>query len=85
MQASTAGQFATTTLNAANEVAVEAFLQGQIGFMQIAQVNEECLQQTTSHTLDTIEAVLESDQSARRLSMNIIGKFSQTYIQRVGS
>jgi 1-deoxy-D-xylulose-5-phosphate reductoisomerase len=85
MQASTAGQFATTTLNAANEVAVEAFLQGQIGFMQIAQVNDECLQQTTSHTLDTIEAVLESDQSARRLSMNIIGKFSQTYIQRVGS
>jgi 1-deoxy-D-xylulose-5-phosphate reductoisomerase len=85
MQASTAGQFATTTLNAANEVAVEAFLQGQIGFMQIAQVNEECLQQTTSHPLDTIEAVLESDQSARQLSMNIIGKFSQTYIQRVGS
>jgi 1-deoxy-D-xylulose-5-phosphate reductoisomerase len=64
---------------------VEAFLQGLIGFMQIAQVNEECLQQTTSHTLDTIEAVLESDQSARQLSMNIIGKFSQTYIQRVGS
>jgi 1-deoxy-D-xylulose-5-phosphate reductoisomerase len=65
-------------------VAVEAFLQGQISFMQIAQVNEECLQQTSSHSLNTIEAVLESDKSARRLSINIIEKLS--YIaQRVSS
>ncbi len=85
MQASNAGQYATTTLNAANEVAVDAFLQGQIGFMQIAQVNEECLQQTSPHNLDTIEAVLESDKSARRLSMNIIGNLSQPAMQRVGS
>jgi 1-deoxy-D-xylulose-5-phosphate reductoisomerase len=76
IQASSAGQYATTTLNAANEVAVEAFLQGQISFMQIAQVNEECLQQTSSHSLNTIEAVLESDKSARRLSINIIEKLS---------
>jgi 1-deoxy-D-xylulose-5-phosphate reductoisomerase len=85
MQASSIGQYATTTLNAANEVAVEAFLQGQIGFMQIAQVNEECLQQTSSHNLNTIEAVIESDQSARRLSMNIIDKLSQMTALRVSS
>ncbi len=76
IQASSAGQYATTTLNAANEVAVEAFLQGQISFMQIAQVNDECLQQTSSHSLKTIEAVLESDKSARRLSINIVEKLS---------
>ena len=90
MQASSAGQYATTTLNAANEVAVDAFLQGQIGFMQIAQVNEECLQQTSPHNLDTIEAVIESDNSARRVSMNIIANLRQPFmqrgvIQRVGS
>ena len=85
MQASSIGQYATTTLNAANEVAVEAFLQGQIGFMQIAQVNEECLQQTSSHNLNTIEAVIESDQSARRLSMNIVDKLCQMAALRVGS
>ena len=85
MQASSIGQYATTTLNAANEVAVEAFLQRKIGFMQIAQVNEECLQQTSSHNLNTIEAVIESDQSARRLSMNIIDKLSQMTALRVGS
>jgi 1-deoxy-D-xylulose-5-phosphate reductoisomerase len=85
MQASSAGQYATTTLNAANEVAVDAFLQGQIGFLQIAQVNQECLQQTSSHNLDTIEAVLESDNSARRLSMNIINTLSQPSMQRFSS
>jgi 1-deoxy-D-xylulose-5-phosphate reductoisomerase len=85
MQASSAGQYATTTLNAANEVAVDAFLQGKIGFMQIAQVNDECLQQTLPHTLDTIEAVIESDNSARRRCMNIIGNLSQPTMQSVGS
>ena len=85
MQASNAGQYATTTLNAANEVAVEAFLQGQIGFMQIAQVNDECLQQTSAHSLDSIEAVLESDKSARRLSTSIMDKLSRLELQRVGA
>jgi len=85
MQASSAGQYATTTLNAANEVAVDAFLQGKIGFIQIAQVNEECLQQTSPHNLDTIEAVIESDNAARRLSLNIIGNLSQSSMQKVGT
>ena len=85
MEASSAGQYATTTLNAANEVAVDAFLQGKINFIQIAQVNEECLQQTSPHNLNTIEAVIESDNSARRLSLNIIGSRSQPSIQRVWS
>ena len=53
--------------------------------MQIAQVNEECLQQTSAHDLDTINAVLESDQTARRLSMNIIEQLSHSSMQRVVS
>jgi len=85
MQASNAGQYATTTLNAANEVAVDAFLQGKIGFMQIAHVNEECLQQSSSHSLDTIEAVLETDRSARLSSINIIENLSRPLMQSVGS
>jgi 1-deoxy-D-xylulose-5-phosphate reductoisomerase len=64
---------------------VDAFLQGKIGFMQIAQVNDECLQQTSPHNLDTIEAVIESDNHARRLSMNIIGNLSQPSMQRDGA
>ncbi|MGS2721968.1 1-deoxy-D-xylulose-5-phosphate reductoisomerase [Paraglaciecola aestuariivivens] len=81
-QASDAGQYATTTLNAANEVAVEAFLQGQIGFMQIAQANQECMQQTQSHTLTCLESILESDRLARSRTQSIIAKFNQTQPQR---
>ena len=57
----------------------------QIGFTQIAQVNEECLQQTSPHNLDTIEAIVESDNAARRLSLNIIGSLSQSSMKRAAS
>ncbi|MCF2950154.1 1-deoxy-D-xylulose-5-phosphate reductoisomerase [Paraglaciecola aquimarina] len=76
IQASKAGQYATTVLNAANEISVQAFLQGQIGFTQIAQVNQECLQQTSSHVLDSIDAVIASDQAARACTQNIIKGFN---------
>lgn len=85
MQASNAGQYATTTLNAANEVAVDAFLSGQLGFMQIAQVNEECLQRTLNHNLGNIEAVLECDRRARSLSANIIDSLCRRNNRKVGS
>lgn len=85
IEASRAGQYATTTLNAANEVAVEAFLQGQIGFMQIAHVNDQCLQRTMSHDLRSIEAVLDSDKAARILANSIINKLEQPAMQKVGS
>jgi 1-deoxy-D-xylulose-5-phosphate reductoisomerase len=74
MEASDAGQYATTALNAANEVAVEAFLQGEINFTHIAQVNQECLQHTSAHSLLDIESVIASDQAARRLAQTIISK-----------
>lgn len=85
IQAGEAGQYATTALNAANEVAVEAFLQEKIGFMQIAEINNECLQQTPAHNLDSIEAVIDSDLNARRLSVEIIAKLGQPELQRVSS
>ncbi|WP_299073881.1 1-deoxy-D-xylulose-5-phosphate reductoisomerase [uncultured Paraglaciecola sp.] len=85
IQASDAGQYATTTLNAANEVAVEAFLQGHIGFTQIAEVNQECLQQTSSHTLVSVEEVLQSDQSARKLASHIIAELNLNAMKKVGS
>lgn len=83
IQASRAGQYATTVLNAANEISVEAFLQGQIGFNQIAQVNDECLQQTAVHALDTIEAVIASDNDARVRTQNIIQQLNSSALQVV--
>lgn len=67
-----AGQYATTALNAANEIAVEAFLQQQIGFTQIANVNNEVLQTVEYQHLDDIDAILALDQQARVLAKQSI-------------
>lgn len=60
------GQAATTTLNAANEMAVAAFLHGQITFGDIAVVCAAVLEQAELSELTTIEAILACDEAARR-------------------
>lgn len=64
-----AGQAATTTLNAANEIAVAAFLRGQIRFTDIAALCRDVLDQVELTDLTTIEAILACDSSARRLAL----------------
>jgi len=64
-QAAGAGGTAPALLNAANEVAVEAFLAGRIGFTAIAAIISEVLQRETSHAADCLEAVLQADKRAR--------------------
>lgn len=59
------GQSATTTLNAVNEVAVEAFLQHQVGFTQIAEVCDWVLQHQPLARCDSVEALLALDKQAR--------------------
>ncbi|OIN01625.1 1-deoxy-D-xylulose-5-phosphate reductoisomerase [Idiomarina sp. MD25a] len=61
-----AGQSATTTLNAANEVAVAAFLQGQIRFTDIAEVCDSALQSLECIKVDSVEALMAIDSQARR-------------------
>ena len=65
MEACAQGQEATTVLNAANEIAVEAFLQGQIGFTQIAKVNEACLVTVPKRPMASIEDILALDAQTR--------------------
>lgn len=70
------GQHATTSLNAANEIAVEAFLNKQIRFTDIAQVNERvlskvCAAHTQLHCYD-LESLLELDRMARTIAQQII-------------
>ncbi|MDM7860209.1 1-deoxy-D-xylulose-5-phosphate reductoisomerase [Alteromonas sp. ASW11-36] len=67
-----AGQAATTQLNAANEIAVEAFLAEQIRFTDIAKVNEQALNQLEPITVSSIQQVLEIDKSARVVAKQII-------------
>ncbi len=61
-----AGQGAPAVLSAANEVAVEAFLQRRIGFLDIAAVVEAVLERLGAPGADTLEAVLAADAAARR-------------------
>ena len=62
------GTARTATLNAANEVAVEAFLKGRLPFAGIAPVIEETLDAVDADEPDTIEDVLAVDARARRVA-----------------
>ncbi len=66
-----AGGSATCTLNAADEVAVEAFLQGRIGFTAIASVVEETLSRITPTTPRSIGDILEMDRESRALARQL--------------
>jgi 1-deoxy-D-xylulose-5-phosphate reductoisomerase len=59
------GGTAPAILNAANEVAVEAFLQGRLGFTSIPVVIEEVMGRVAAAGADTLEQVLEADRAAR--------------------
>jgi 1-deoxy-D-xylulose-5-phosphate reductoisomerase len=66
IEACGAGQGATTALNAANELAVEAFLAGKIPFTSIAEINSATLAQFTHHQAAQLSDILAVDQAARR-------------------
>jgi len=67
-EAMRAGGTAPAILNAANEVAVSAFLQGQIGFLSIPALVEHALSTLPATNADTLEALLAADAQARRLT-----------------
>ena len=62
------GGTSPTILNAANEIAVAAFLTGKLPYLRIAQVVEATLNQLESKQALSIEDVLESDRKARELA-----------------
>lgn len=64
-----AGQAATTALNAANELAVGAFLDRQIGFMDIYRVCAGVVEQLASRATPDLDTILELDAEARRLAL----------------
>lgn len=62
------GGTAPAILNAANEIAVDAFLDHKIGFTDIPAMIESVLEQSEVHTVSTLEIVIEADQQARQLA-----------------
>lgn len=65
-----AGGTAPAILNAVNEVAVDAFLSGRIGFTRIAGLVEQALAALAPRSVDSIEAVMACDARAREWAMN---------------
>jgi 1-deoxy-D-xylulose-5-phosphate reductoisomerase len=67
-----AGGSAPAWLNAANEVAVAAFLAGNLSWLAIAEVLEEALDLHDGTVLDDVESVIEVDRRARELAGTIV-------------
>jgi 1-deoxy-D-xylulose-5-phosphate reductoisomerase len=73
-----AGSWATNILNAANEVAVAAYLAGNIGFLEIARMVEETIERAAAQGLSkapaTIKDALALDREGRRIATGLLAK-----------
>lgn len=82
-QALRQGGSATCTLNAADEIAVEAFLAGQIAFPAIPAVVEETLERVPAREAASVGEVLEIDEMSRSVARQIVHERAQnTYEER---
>ncbi len=61
-------------MNAANEIAVAAFLRDEVGFLQIAEVIEATMNQVSFQSQPDIKAYQESDAAARKITAQLIQK-----------
>jgi 1-deoxy-D-xylulose-5-phosphate reductoisomerase len=76
-QAAAAGGAKTIALNAADEVAVAAFLEEQIGFEEIPRIIEDVMIETPAGHLESIEKVLTLDTEARLLAREFVKQRSR--------
>jgi len=72
--AARAGGTAPCVLNAANEVAVHAFLGERLGFMGIPAVIEGTLEQLPARTVHSFESLYEADAEARRIAGELVAQ-----------
>jgi 1-deoxy-D-xylulose-5-phosphate reductoisomerase len=77
-EAAEAGGAKTVALNAADEVAVAAFLEGRIRFDEIPRIIEDVLTATNSGALESIGKVLKADAEARRQAKQRVGEIKET-------
>jgi len=80
-----AGGAKTVALNAADEIAVAAFLEGSIGFSDIPRIIEDTVSASTSRKLESIGKVLEADAEARRYAREQVSGAKSTERQRATS
>jgi 1-deoxy-D-xylulose-5-phosphate reductoisomerase len=71
-QAARAGGTAPCTLNAANEVAVHAFLSGRLRFLEIAGVIEQTLAALPASPVHSFDSLADADREARRIATELV-------------
>jgi 1-deoxy-D-xylulose-5-phosphate reductoisomerase len=59
-------------LNAANEIAVQAFLDDKIGFLQIAELNEKCMQKVGFIKTPSLQDYIETDKETRQVALSLV-------------
>jgi 1-deoxy-D-xylulose-5-phosphate reductoisomerase len=79
-----AGGSAACTLNAADEIAVEAFLDGRMSFPSIAEVVEETLERVPNREPASIQEILEIDEQSRAVARNIVKERSGSVGEKYG-
>jgi 1-deoxy-D-xylulose-5-phosphate reductoisomerase len=85
-EAAESGGAKTVALNAADEVAVAAFLEGKIGFLEIPRIIEQAVAASNSRTLGSIAEVLEADAEARRYAQELVlGTKKKTFTPQAAS
>lgn len=70
------GGTAPALMNAANEVAVQAFLDGQIGFLDIEKIIEETLAHGPVSALTDLDVLQQADETARRFAENSAARYA---------
>lgn len=66
------GSSMPAVLNAANEIAVESFLDGKIAFLDIPELIEKSMEAHHPHPVETIEMVMEADRWARKTALGLL-------------
>jgi 1-deoxy-D-xylulose-5-phosphate reductoisomerase len=75
IKAAKAGGSAPITLNASNEVAVDAFLNKEIMFSEIAEIVALTLKKTTLTNPDSLEAIQICDKKSREMTLKLISEY----------
>src|SRR5579859_2331766 len=73
-EAALAGGTATCTLNAANEVAVHAFLEGRLRFLDIGAVIETTLERLPARQIHSFDSLADADSQARRVASELVAE-----------
>ncbi len=79
MEAARSGSGAAVVLNAANEVAVAAFLEGRLRFMDIPVIIEDCMSRMTCGQPASLEMIQQADREARCLADELVASLRRSF------